>query len=309
MIPSSPKLAVIVPATDSPSTLERCVEAIRLGSLEPDELRVVTEPAGAGPAAARNLAARASQCDVLVFVDSDVVVHAEALERIRAAFAADGELAALFGSYDDSPEAAGPVSGFRNLLHHHVHQEGAGSAQTFWAGLGAVRREAFVAAGGFDEHRFPFPSIEDVELGLRLSAAGERIVLDPAIRGTHLKRWGVADMIRTDLLRRGVPWVELLLETEGGSAAGTLNLAWRHRLSTVASLALTLGAIARRPRLALLGLAALLALNRRFYLLLLRRRGPLEAVVGVGLHAVHHHVAAASVPIGAARVRLRRRRR
>ena len=39
-------------------------------------------------------------------------------------------------------------------------------------GLGAIRREAFDAVGGFDAQRFPRPSIEDVELGMRLHAAG-----------------------------------------------------------------------------------------------------------------------------------------
>ena len=38
-------------------------------------------------------------------------------------------------------------------------------------------------------------------------------------------------MIHTDFVRRGIPWVELLLESRNGSA--TLNLGWRHRLSTL----------------------------------------------------------------------------
>ena len=46
--------------------------------------------------------------------------------------------------------------------------------------------------GGFDAERFPFPSVEDVELGLRLSAQGARIGLDPSVRGKHLKAWSFA---------------------------------------------------------------------------------------------------------------------
>ena len=153
---------------------------------------------------------------MLVFVDSDVEVHADALARIRAAFADDPGLTAVFGSYDDAPPG-GTVAAFRNLLHHHVHQRGAGPASTFWSGLGAIRRDAFLAAGGFDGERFPHPSIEDVDLGARLVADGARIVLDPAIQGTHLKAWTLRSMVRTDFARRGVPWVALLLRS-GGSA-------------------------------------------------------------------------------------------
>ena len=46
----------------------------------------------------------------------------------------------LFGSYDDDPPAPGLVSRYKNLLHHHVHQNGRPDASTFWAGCGAIRR-------------------------------------------------------------------------------------------------------------------------------------------------------------------------
>ena len=156
------------------------------------------EPTLAGPAEARNLGAQRARGDVLVFVDADVVVHADAFHRIRAALEADQGLTAIFGSYDDSPPAPGAVSGFRNLLHHYVHQSSPGPATTFWAGLGAIRRDAFLASGGFDAARYPRASIEDVELGIRLAEAGARIVLDPELQGTHLKEWGLGEMLRTD---------------------------------------------------------------------------------------------------------------
>ena len=147
--------SVVIPATDGPRTLARCIAAIRASTSAPDELIVVETPAAAGPGEARNIGARRASGDFLVFVDADVEVHPDAFARIRRAFEADGDLVALFGSYDDDPERHGLVSDFRNLLHHHVHQSGAGPASTFWAGLGAIRRGDFIALEGFDEERFP----------------------------------------------------------------------------------------------------------------------------------------------------------
>ena len=289
-----PTFSAIVPATNDPPTLGRCTAAILDADAAPEELVVVREPVRSGPAAARNAGAREATGDVLVFIDADIAVHSDAFTRIREAFAAQEHLVAIFGSYDDEPEAPGIVSQFRNLLHHHVHQTSAGAATTFWGGIGAVRREAFERVGGFDEQRFPVPSIEDIELGLRLTADGALIVLDPRIQGTHLKHWSLPQMVRTDFHNRGVPWVELLLESRGGSSA--LNLGWRHRLS-MASVVLGAGAlIFGRPRAALAATGTLLVLNRSFYSLLARRRGRLEAVAGVGLHAVHHLTAAAAIP-------------
>ena len=140
------RLSAIVPATDQPANLDRVLGAIRDAEDAPDDVVVVTSAPRRGPAAARNLGAQRSDGDVLVFIDSDVVPHVDAFRRIRTAFTDDPGLIALFGSYDDSPPEPDPVSGFRNLLHHYVHQQSQGEATTFWAGLGAIRRDAFAEA-------------------------------------------------------------------------------------------------------------------------------------------------------------------
>jgi GT2 family glycosyltransferase len=293
------RVSAIVPATNQPETLPACLEAIRTAEAPPEELIVVDHPAGAGPAAARNAGAQQATGDILVFVDSDVVVHADAFLRIRDAFADRPELSAVFGAYDDAPPAQGVVSAFRNLLHHHVHASSPGPAHTFWAGLGAVRRQTFIAHGGFDARRYARPSIEDVELGVRMTAAGARIELDPAIQGTHLKSWTLPEMIRTDFHRRGVPWVVLLCR-QGGGGSMVLNLGWRHRMSALAVVAATVGLARGKPRVVATSASALVLLNRPFYALLYRRRGLADALVGVLLHAVHHLSGAAAVPAGVA---------
>ncbi len=300
-----PALSAIVPATDRPQTLAACRRALDAAAEPPEEVLVVDQPHGAGPAAARNAGAARAGGEVLVFVDSDVEVHGDAVVRIRRAFAGDSELTALFGSYDDTPRARGTVSQFRNLLHHHVHHASAGPASTFWAGLGAIRRDAFLAAGGFDVARFPTSSIEDIELGMRLTAAGARIELDPAVQGTHLKAWTLTSMVRTDLLSRGAPWVVELLRF--GTSSGALNLGWRHRLSALSSVAAAVSLLRVRPGGVLAALAALVALNRGFYALLAKRGGWRLAATGVLLHAVHHLTSTAAIPVGAvAHIRQRR---
>ncbi len=288
-------LRVVIPATDRRATLDRVVQAVKRAPAGPEEVIVVDRPRDLGPAAARNLGSRRANGDVLVFLDADVEVHEDAFARIRASFDNDAELTAVFGSYDDDPGGRGIVSDFRNLLHHHVHHEGAGFATTFWAGLGAVRRDAFVRVGGFDEERFPLPSIEDIELGMRLCRHGGRILLDPTIQGKHLKSWTLAGMTETDLLRRGVPWLRLMLEDRSASTA--LNLGWRHRVGTGASVVLLTMLARRKFRLAGTILAFLIVLDRPFYKLLLRRRGGRLLAAGVPLHIVHRLTSAAAVPV------------
>jgi hypothetical protein len=304
-------ISAIVPATNAPPTLERCLAALRNAHEPPDEIIVVRTPEEAGPARARNDGAMRAKGDVLLFVDADVVVHRDAVRRVRRAFADTPEVAAVFGSYDDEPAADDVVSTFRNLLHHHVHQTAGDVADTFWAGLGAVRRDVFVATGGFDAARFPHPSIEDVEFGMRLSAAGGRIRIDRDLQGTHLKRWNVLSMVMTDFDRRAVPWTTLLLER--GERPTSLNLSWKHRFSVILSAAAVGSLVTRRNRTFGACAAGLLALNMPLYALLLRKRGSEAAVAGVFLHLLHHLTIVAAVPVGMLRhvmrtdVTLRRR--
>lgn len=296
-------LTAVIPATDVPETLDRVIAAVRRAVESPEQLIVVDRPPELGPAAARNLGSHQATGDIVVFIDADVEVHEDAFARIRAAFAGDEDLAAIFGSYDDDPANGGTVSDFRNLLHHHVHHRGAGGATTFWAGLGAIRRDVFLELGGFDETRFPHPSVEDIELGMRLHARGRRVILDPAIQGKHLKTWTFATMIETDLLRRGVPWMRLVFEKRAGTTA--LNLGWSHRIGTGASLLLLVGLARRKPWLVAGTVALLILLDQPFYRLLFNRGGPKLAAAAVPLHLVHRLSAATAVPIALA-IHLRR---
>lgn len=291
----SPALSVIVPAEEGSATLPQCGEALTRALGPDDELIVIERPSLGFPGHKRNLGARRASRPVLVFIDSDVVIHSDALDRMRSAFAEGPDLDAVFGAYDTTPAPEGLVAVFRNLLHHHVHAVEAGPAQTFWTGIGAIRRETFERAGGFDPR---LRALEDVELGMRLVDAGHRIVLDPAIAGRHLKTWSLSGMVLTDLFHRSIPWTRLLLERH--TAPAILNLGWRHRLSAACLVACGGASAARRPVAAAGSAATFVALNGRLYQLLAERGGPRLAGAGVPLHALHHLTGMTGLALGTA---------
>jgi hypothetical protein len=220
-------------------------------------VRVVRLEQRAGPALARNRGAEASLADVVLFLDADCVAHRDTVERVRAAFAADPGLVALTGSYDDSPPARGFFSQYMNLRHHFIHQRARREPSTFWTGCGAVRRAAFVDASGFDADRYPTPQIEDIELGLRLRRAGARLRLDPDLQVTHLKRWTLGSVLRTDLFARALPWSRLILER--GELPSDLNLRPSQRVAAVLA-GPALVALVVLPALAVSGLWIVAAL-------------------------------------------------
>src|SRR5260221_1315106 len=142
----------------------------------------------AGPALARNRGVESVTTEVVLFIDSDCVAHADVVERVERAFASDPSLVSITGSYDDTPPEQNFASLYMNLRHHFVHQGARTEGASFWAGCGAVRTRVFREIGGFDAEQFPAPMIEDIELGVRLRPRG-RTALDPALHVTHLKHW------------------------------------------------------------------------------------------------------------------------
>lgn len=186
------------------------------------EARFIRLAKAHGPAHARNVGARASRGDFLVFQDSDVVAGADVLQGLVSELESMPEFGAAFGAYDDSPASPRPVSRFRNLLHHFVHRSCAGPIPSFWSGFGAVRRAGFEAVGGFDDKQFAQPSVEDVELGGRLWRAGYRTVLLPQWQVNHLKDWTLAGFAKADIYQRARPWTRLILE--GKAVSDNLNL-------------------------------------------------------------------------------------
>jgi glycosyltransferase involved in cell wall biosynthesis len=181
-----------------------------------------------GPAFARNLGAKSAQGNILFFIDADVCVAPNTLERVRFNFAKDPELAAVMGSYDDLPESQDFLSLYKNLMHCYVHHNSRREACTFWSGCGAIRKPVFLEVSGFDES-YNRPAIEDIELGYRLNREGKKLLLDTSMLVKHLKRWSFFGLIKTDILDRGIPWTELILRDR--LLPNDLNLQLSQRVS------------------------------------------------------------------------------
>ncbi len=313
--PRRPRLSVVIPVYNGGSGFERCLQGVRLTSGIDYEVVVVddgstdnsaqiAERYGArvlrnhtprGPAAARNDGAEAALAPLVFFLDADVVIHADTIAQGLRRFDADPGLSALFGSYDDQPDAPGLVSRYRNLLHHYVHQQGdfvdeARPAHTFWTGCGMIRREVFLSIGGFDPALYRRPAIEDIELGYRLTRAGHRVVLARDVQATHLKRWTLYSVLKTDIFQRGLPWMLLMLRSQ--TVETDLNVSQSQR-TCVAATGLGWASIPlawKYPAAGLipvLGLIVQAVLNRDFYRFLAKRRGWGFALGSFPLHYLY----------------------
>lgn len=309
-------LAVIVPAYNAAATLPECLAALRRSRRQADEIilfddgstdataqiarsygaRVISgEKRAQGPAVGRNLAAAAAAAPIVAFVDADVEVAPETLGKLEAPIAS-GQAVATFGSYDSSPKSRRIAALYANLRHHWVHQHGRSEAFTFWSGIGAVRSDVLRAHGGFDT-AFTKPSIEDIDLGVRIIESGGRIRLVKDAFGTHHKDWSVFQLWRTDIFERAIPWARLIKDKRG--RANDLNISRRERASAIAAqLVVPAAAIAAWNcnwwPVPVITIGCYLALNASFLAFLYKRGGARLAIAGSFLHLCYHVYASAT---------------
>ena len=310
-------VSVIVPAYNAQATLTECLKALRTAMGPADELilfddgstdstRSIAEAAGArivsnpglpkGPGHGRNMAAANATHPYLLFVDADVILHPDAIGLLVEEVERTGA-AAAFGSYDDHPRSRRLPALYANLRHHFVHQSGSREATTFWSGIGLMRSDVFHEFGGYDDVLFAHPSIEDVELGMRLINAGKRIRLVPAAQGTHWKDWTLWRVWHTDVVRRALPWSRLI--ADGQLAQADLNLARRERVLAVLALTVPAAFVGGFffHYLWLAALAAIVAYAigiAPFLRVLARRMNPAQLVAALGLHLCYHIYASAA---------------
>lgn len=257
---------------------------------------VLVTPQNGGPGVARNLAAEQAQGDVLWFVDSDVIAQPGGPALIRRAFAEPG-VDAVFGSYDADPGGRYWFSRYKNLLHRYHHQDSRSEVRTFWAGCGAVRAEAFRKVAGFDVETYRKPSIEDIELGYRISNAGGRILVEPALLGKHLKVWTIRNAIHTDIFRRALPWARLMITREKLDDNLNTGRAERARALVALFLLVSLPALLIWPGLwpLSLALAALAVLGNWQLARFFYRNGGLAFAAGSLLYHQLYYVYSATV--------------
>jgi GT2 family glycosyltransferase len=195
------EIEVLIPTVDGAERLREVLGSLRAqtlrpavcvidnGSAEPtrkviaefEKVRAVRSERNLGFGAALNLGVRDSRAELLVFLNDDAVAEPTFIERLAAARAASGaEMIAGCLVRPDGLIDSGGVEIDRSLIGYDLfHGEPYGRPEHRGraplapsGGAAAYDRDAFADVGGFDESFFAY--LEDVELGIRMSAAGMR---------------------------------------------------------------------------------------------------------------------------------------
>jgi len=182
-----PLVSVIIPNYNSEKTIRLCLEGIYQQDYPNFEVIVVDDCStdnsvkiiekfpcklycnlrNSKVSVTRNLGASKALGEIFFFVDSDVVLFANAISNLMQEFKRDPEIGCVCGMYAKTPLIRDSIfEDYRTLQNHYwqISSEGFVTPGNF--ALGAIKREVFHEIGEFNPK---LTQCEDVEYGHRLN--------------------------------------------------------------------------------------------------------------------------------------------
>jgi glycosyltransferase involved in cell wall biosynthesis len=310
----NPLVSIIIPVKNSRETLTACLRSIKRSYYQNLEVIVVNDHSsddsaeiasryncrvidvqdGDGANNARNVGACQAKGDVLMFMDSDIVIGRETVLGVIESLD-DEYVDAVVGLYTARHRHESFVSQYKNLWVRYSYIKSPPAIDWLFGSISGIKREAFKKLGGFDVNLLAKHGHDDIELGKRFARANLNIVLNMDIEVEHLKHYTLGSFILNEY-HRSVGFAELAMqygETTQSLRKGFVNVYPTFVASTVFSVALILVLIACAGGYlsgwyALAFAGAYLLMNIRFLNYLEQVRGLFAMVVMIPFLFVDH---------------------
>lgn len=240
------RVAVVVPVYNDEKTLGRCLKALAPSRDNPEwefivvndnssddsariartaGFRVIDLEQNVGVSSARNAGALATQSDILIFIDADIIPEPGCLEAMVAVLKSRREIHAV-GAYplpgDLSPGWSSHFVGLRSVWGYHWKEgEIERKFTSIQSECGAIRRETFNLLGGFSE-RHGGVGMEEFHMAHEMENRGlGHLLIKSAAYRHHYKPLYLRC---ASLIDRTTRWVPLLIKRrkfESPGAVGT----------------------------------------------------------------------------------------
>jgi glycosyltransferase involved in cell wall biosynthesis len=215
-----PLVSVVIPVKNGEATIGTCLRSIRRSYYKNVEVVVVDDHStdktpeiarqfncvlvaaeeGSGANAARNRGAKEAKGEILVFIDSDVVVSRETIlgivERLEEEY-----LDAVVGIYTARHRNDSLFSQYKNLWIRYSYMKSPPAIDWMFGAISGIRKKAFEAIGGFNVELIAQHGNDDLELGKRLARDNVKIELDMEIEVEHLKEYNLASFVKNEFKR------------------------------------------------------------------------------------------------------------
>ncbi len=320
----SPLVSVIIPVKNGAATIEACIRSIKRSYYKNIEIIVVDDhsaddtgsiarrlavavlsvESGTGANNARNFGARHAKGDLLVFIDSDIVIGRETILSIVETLE-DERLDAVVGIYTAKHRHETFVSQYKNLWVRYSYMKSTPAIDWVFGAISGIKRPAFEKIGGFNVDLMAHHGHDDIELGKRFAQSNLAIVLNMDIEVEHLKSYSLWSFIKNEF-HRSSGFAELAMrfgETTKSVKSGFVNVYPAFILSTLYSiilLAMLIAGLSGWIPLWGVGIAVglYLVLNIRFLNYLEQVRGLFAMMVMIPLLFIDHLVCLVGSVVG-----------
>jgi len=213
------KIYIIIPFKNSETVIKRSLQSIYESNIEPYEViavndhsddasvkivksfpcRLLNNSEKYGVSSARNLGAKKASGDILLFIDSDIVLKKNTLEKLHECYE-NFEIDGVVGLLAEKTEFDGFYSQYKNLWMRYTYILLKDKFPPFYSSIASIHKKDFLEAGGFMES-YCKPSVEDTVFGNKLFESGYKIRLCPEVEVLHIKEYSFSPLITTDLKR------------------------------------------------------------------------------------------------------------
>lgn len=234
----NPKVSVIIPTYNSSLTIEKCLESVfnqdypdlkivvvddasvddTLKKVSKFKAEIISNSENWGVAYSRNVGAKMADSDIIIFIDSDILVPSNIVSYTVKTLLEQPNILAIGGTYSENSKYSNFISDFKNLDLAYRAILGPKHVKYLGSFFLAINKTTFLKAGGFSTD-FSGSSAEDVEFGYRVSNGKNVMLSDINIRVDHLKTYTLFSMLKVDF-NRIINMMRIIRNSKGKYKAG-----------------------------------------------------------------------------------------
>ena len=208
------KISIVIPVYNASLTLKECLNSVFNSNYKNFEVIIVSDnssdnsveiakqfkckiielPKNMGPAFARNKGAEIAESDVLLFVDSDVIIKKDALNYLNNKFS-DNEVDAIQGIYSHEPIYKNMATQYQqSYTSYYIWPANKKYASTLSTCCFAIRKKIFDQLKGFDSN-IKRATCEDEVFGYKLIGNGYKILISRELNVEHRVHYSIKHFI------------------------------------------------------------------------------------------------------------------
>jgi len=313
-----PRISVIIPTYNNQETIEECLRSVRQSVFHDYELivadsgsrdatpsiaasyadQVITLPGTPHRGRTRNCGLKAAQGEIVVNIDSDVLIKPDTLDKIVRYFSRHPQIDALTGLLDKEHPNLDFFSQYKNLYMHYVFKKLPERINFLYGSIYAIRRQV---AEIYDSE---IKIADDTALGQKLATCGKRIALVNDLEVVHLKKYNLFSFIKNDF-KIPYDWAKIFLKYKGWKQLGRNKTGYAHAsrqqlLSIIIAPAILMGVFLGDHSLPFIIVFSLIwsALNFHFSLFLIKEKGSIFGIFSIPVTFIDNIVMAFGIFCG-----------